>query len=81
MKQKKQLKKIAVLLLAFNALLAVAAFILVIAWGCSLKNTCLLWNNGPLFGWVYLLIFAFMFSFVVIMPAFMICADKEIYFN
>lgn len=80
MKQKKQIKKSVVFLLIVNALFAVAGIILIIAWGCSLNNTCLLWIDGPFLGWVQLLIIALVFGGMLISPAFIVCADQEIYF-
>ena len=54
-------------LLAFSTLGA-----LLIAWGVSLPNTALLWIDGPVCGWAFLLIFASVSAFMAWMPAILI---------
>lgn len=58
--------------LAFSTLGALLIFALLIAWGVSLPNTALLWANGPVNGWAFLLIFASVSAFMAWMPAIMI---------
>ena len=58
--------------LAFSTLGALLIFALLIAWGVSLPNTALLWSNGPVNGWAFLLFFASVSAFMVWMPSIMI---------
>lgn len=60
------------MLLAFSTLVALFIFALLIVWGVSLPQTALLWVNGPVNGWAFLLIFTFVSAFMAWMPAIMI---------
>ena len=60
------------MLLAFCTLGALLIFALLIAWGVSLPETALLWANGPVNGWAFLLLFASVSAFMAWMPAIMI---------
>lgn len=65
-------------LLAFSTLGALLIFALLIAWGVSLPNTALLWANGPVNGWAFLLIFATVSAFMVWMPYILIIDEIKI---
>jgi hypothetical protein len=64
---------------AFSTLGALLIFALLIDWGVSLPNTALLWANGPVIGWAFLLIFASVSAFFAWMPAILI--NEEIKIN
>lgn len=63
--------------LAFSTLGALLIFALLIAWGVSLPNTALLWANGPVNGWAFLLIFASVSAFFTFAPAFLIIDELK----
>jgi len=64
--------------LVFSTLGALLVFALLIAWGVSLPNTALLWVDGPVAGWAFLLIFATVAAFLVWLPAIIIIDEIKI---
>lgn len=63
--------------LAFNTLGALFIFAALIYWGVSLPKTALLWSNGPVNGWAFLLLFASAFAFFTFAPAFLIIDELK----
>ena len=57
---------------------AVFMFIIMIIWGYSLPQTALLWNRGPVSGWILLITYSTIFSFMLFLPALMIWDEIEI---
>lgn len=62
-------------LLVFSTLGALLVFALLIVWGVSLPNTALLWANGPVNGWAFLLFFASVSAFMAWMPSILIISE------
>lgn len=63
--------------LAFSTLGALFIFAALICWGVSLPNTALLWSDGPVNGWAFLLIFATATAFFTFAPAFLIIDELK----
>jgi len=63
--------------LAFSMLGALFIFAALICWGVSLPKTALLWSDGPVNGWAFLLIFATVFAFFTFAPAFLIIDELK----
>jgi hypothetical protein len=66
-------------LLALSTLGALFIFAALICWGVSLPNTALLWSNGPVNGWAFLLIFATVAALFTFAPAFLIIDELKNY--
>ena len=58
--------------LAFFVCAAAVLVVLFLIWGISLPNTALLWINGPVAGWIQLLVLTFVFGFGSSLPAFIV---------
>lgn len=69
------MKIISYLSLTVSVLGACVIFICIIVWGVSLPQTALLWLNGPVSGWVELIIFALISTVFTLCPA-MIAYDE-----
>lgn len=63
--------------LALSTLGALFIFAALICWGVSLPNTALLWSNGPVNGWAFLLIFATVSALFTFAPAFLIIDELK----
>lgn len=64
-------------LLVFSTLGALFIFAALICWGVSLPNTALLWTNGPVCGFIFLLLFATVYALFAFVPAFFIIDELK----
>ena len=63
--------------LAFFVCAAAVLAVLILIWGINLPKTSLLWSNGPVAGWIQLLVFTFVFGFSFSLPAFIVWDEIE----
>lgn len=62
---------------AFFVCAAAVLVVLFLVWGISLPKTALLWINGPVAGWILLLVLTFVFGFSFSLPAFIVWDEIE----